>query len=112
MATLPLTTKISQQSQAQVDQKFMVSSYGNGYEQRVAMGRNSFDEVWDLQWNLLTTTERATMVAFYRAHGRVVSFDWTPPNGTAGKWIFNSPLTETNTSLYFNLGVQVRKVYE
>lgn len=112
MASLPLTNKISQASSASKDQKIIVSEYGDGFEQRAAIGINSMFMTWDLQWNMLSLDDRNTLVAFYNAHGRVQSFDWTPPNELAGKYVFNTALNETNRGVRYNFSVQLRQVFE
>lgn len=112
MASLPLTNLISQVSSSALDQKVVVAMYGDGYEQRAAIGLNSMSYKWEISMTYLNLTDRNTMNAFYMAHGRVVSFDWTPPNGTAGKYRFDSALNETNVSLYYNYTFSVVQVFE
>ena len=52
------------------------------------------------------------MVAFWQAHGRVNSFDWTPPNGTAGKYVFVEPLVETSQGNIYSFSMVMQQVYE
>lgn len=112
MAAFPYPDKISQSSSSTLDQKALVSSYGDGYEQRAAVGINNIAQVWNVQLNFLTLSERNTLVAFYRAHGRVVSFDWTPPNESAGKWVFGDALSETNHGDRYSFSMVLRQVFE
>lgn len=112
MATFPFENRISQASTAELDQKIVVAEYGDGYQQRAAIGINSIFQKWSVQVNYLTLTDRNTMVSFYNAHGRVISFDWTPPNGTAGKFVFADPLTETSTGNLYNFSMTLLQVFE
>ena len=110
MAAFPYPNKISQQSTKTSDQKFLISAYGDGYEQRAAVGINSKFDTWDLQLNMLTLAERNTFITSWNAHGRVIAWDWTPINGTAGKYIFNTTLTESNTGERYSFSFQARRV--
>ena len=112
MATFPFPTKVSQASTKTSDQKFIVASYGDGYEQRAAIGIDNMFDVWSVQVNYLSLSDRTTMLAFWRAHGRVVSFDWTPPNGTVGKYIFNAAINESNYANRYSFTFDLRQVFE
>lgn len=112
MASLPLTNLISQASSSALDQKVVIASYGDGYEQRAALGLNSKSYKWEITLSYLSLTDRNTMNAFYMTHGRVISFDWTPPNGTAGKYRFDSALSETSIALYYNYTFTLVQVFE
>lgn len=61
--------------------------FGDGYEQRLAYGINTNPRVWDLRFASRSNTEADAILAFLEARGAVESFDWTPPSGSAGKWI-------------------------
>jgi phage-related protein len=60
---------------------------GDGYEQRIRFGLNTNPKEWGLVFSNRTDTERDTILAFLDARGGVESFDWTPPRGTAGKYV-------------------------
>ena len=60
---------------------------GDGYEQRVRFGLNTNPKEWSLVFSNRTDTERDGILAFLDARGGVESFDWTPPRGTAGKYV-------------------------
>lgn len=112
MSAFPFPDKIAQESKNTMDQRHIVSNYGDGYQQRAAVGLNSRFDKWDIAINNLTLAERNTMVSFFNTVGLVQSFDWTPPNGTAGKWVFASGLEETNTALYYNFTFTLMQVFE
>ena len=60
---------------------------GDGYEQRVRFGLHTDPKEWSLVFSNRTDTERDNITAFLDARGGVESFDWTPPRGSAGKYV-------------------------
>lgn len=62
------------------------SAFGDGYEQRSADGINTIKRVWSLRFTK-ASADIAEVDAFLSSMGGVTSFDWTPPTGTAGKWL-------------------------
>lgn len=64
-----------------------VIAFGDGYEQRLAYGINTNPQTWDLTFANRTDTETTNIDAFLTARGAVESFDWTPYNGSAGKYV-------------------------
>ena len=77
-------------------------SFGDGYEQRLAYGENRDAKSWNLVFSNRTDTERNNIIAFLEARGGSESFDWTDPNGTAGKykcsdWSVEMPSFNKNT---------------
>lgn len=60
---------------------------GDGYEQRVRFGLNTNPKEWSLVFSNRTDVERDQIAAFLDARVGVESFDWTPPRGTAGKYV-------------------------
>lgn len=112
MANFPFPNKISQDSRRVMNQKHTVSAYGDGYQQRAAIGlRNRFDQ-WTIALNNLSLTDRDTFVTFFDTHGFVQSFDWTPPNGVAGKWVFVSSPEESNTAEVYHFSFTLQQVFE
>lgn len=61
--------------------------FGDGYEQRAQFGINQNPRMWDLEFIGKTESEADSIEAFFDAAYGVVAFDWTPPVGSAGKWI-------------------------
>ena len=61
--------------------------FGDGYEQRAQFGINQNPRMWDLQFNGKTETEADAIDNFLTAEKGVTYFNWTPPQGAAGKWI-------------------------
>ena len=63
-------------------------AFGDGYEQRGADGINSdLARFPGLSFSGRSTAESDAIWAFLKARGGSESFDWTPPSGTAGKFV-------------------------
>ena len=60
---------------------------GDGYEQRIRFGLNTNPKEWQLVFSNRTDAERDLIIAFLDARGGVENFDWTPPRGSAGKYV-------------------------
>lgn len=60
---------------------------GDGYENRITFGLNADPKEWSLTFANRDDTERDDIAGFLEARGGVESFDWTPPRGTAGKYV-------------------------
>lgn len=73
--------------QASERPRVLSSKFGDGYEQRVADGINVRPLTYDLQFKNRSATEAGNILTFLRARNGVESFDWTPPNGSAGKYV-------------------------
>lgn len=58
-----------------------------GYEQRQADGINNNLQTWTLTFANRDASEAAAIRAFLVARGAVESFDWTDPDGNAGKYV-------------------------
>lgn len=63
------------------------SKFGDGYSQRISMGLNSNPKTYPLQFKHRSNTERDQIEAFLDARRGTEAFDWTPPWGSAGKFI-------------------------
>lgn len=60
---------------------------GDGYEQRITFGLNTDPKEWQLVFSNRDDTERDAIASFLETQGGTTSFDWTPPRGTAGKYV-------------------------
>lgn len=63
------------------------AKFGDGYEQRQADGINNNLAVWNLTFANRDATEASAIDDFLNARGGVERFDWTDPDGVAGKYI-------------------------
>lgn len=67
--------------------RVLTAQFGDGYEQRVGDGINTRPRTWRLSFNTRTDAEIAPILAFLRARNGVEAFDWTDPDGVAGKFV-------------------------
>ena len=63
------------------------TQFGDGYRQAVRFGINTDAKEWSLQFANRTDAERDEIATFLETQGGADSFDWTPPRGTAGKYV-------------------------
>jgi phage-related protein len=61
--------------------------YGDGYSQRLRYGLNTDPKKWQLRFENRDNTETTNITDFLEARAGAESFDWTPPRGSAGKYI-------------------------
>lgn len=66
------------------------AQFDDGYSQRQQVGINAQAFDYSLSFNNRKQTEADAIDAFLTARGGSESFDWTPPSGTAGKYICRS----------------------
>lgn len=85
MATFTWTP--SYNSQVDEEPRVLSNSYGDGYQQRVGDGINNNLPKWAVRFDVRELAEAGAIRDFLRARGGVEAFDWTPPLGSAGKWI-------------------------
>jgi len=76
-----------------------VAKYGDGYEQRVALGINNRPRKWEVTFASRPNATADAIDAFLSECNAVKCFDWVPPHGSAGKWICRE-WTETQTGPY------------
>ncbi|MDY6958075.1 MAG: phage tail protein, partial [Halobacteriota archaeon] len=73
-------------SRKTVTPRVLRNDFGDGYSQRAADGLNYVPQVWDLKW-ILNGTDSDTLITFFETKGGHTAFNWTPPRGTAGKYV-------------------------
>ena len=61
--------------------------FGDGYSQRLRYGLNTDPKSWQLVFKNRSNSERDNILSFLEARGGAESFDWTPPRGSAGKYL-------------------------
>lgn len=64
-----------------------IISFGDGYEQRAAFGINRNPQIWELSFSNRSDTEATAIDTFLNARGAIESFDWTPYDESAGKYV-------------------------
>jgi phage-related protein len=85
---------------------------GDGYEQRIRFGLNTNPKEWSLVFSNRDDTERDTILAFLDARGGVESFDWTPPRGSAGKYVCEDWQTTLSNCNNNQIRATFRQVFE
>ena len=108
MATFTYTASfgITEQSQPRVRQV----QFGDGYSQRLRYGLNTDPKTWQLRFENRDDTETSNITAFLEARNGAESFDWTPPRGSAGKYIcqqWNVEMSNCNNNQITATFVQV-----
>ena len=71
----------------QTKPRVRVIKFGDGYEQRSLDGINTLNRTWSLTFSARTDSEANSIEAFLEARNGIEAFDWTPPAGSAAKWI-------------------------
>lgn len=84
----------------------------DGYEQRIRFGLRTDPKEWSLSFNNRTDTERDQITAFLDARGGVESFDWTPPRGSAGKYVCEEWQTTLSNCNNNQIRATFRQVFE
>jgi len=106
MATFSYTPEFSSSKSNKPSVK--KTQFGDGYESRISIGMNSNPDSWDLQFVNRQDTEGDAIISFFEARGGTEAFDWTPPNGTSGKYV----CSEWNRTLVkYNLSTITAKFY-
>jgi len=86
--------------------------FGDGYEQRVTFGLHNQPVEWQLTFANRTDTERNNILSFLEARGAVESFDWTPPYGSAAKWVCDEWSTTLVAANINTIQAKFRQVFE
>jgi len=68
--------------------------FGDGYEQRASFG------------------DADAIIAFLEARAGVDAFDWTPPSGSAGKWICRSWSRSISSNGANDISARFEEVFE
>lgn len=110
MATF--TTQPSRSARATIKPNIRNIKLGDGYEQRLAFGLNRRPEEWSLTFHARSTSERDTILDFLEARNGTESFDWTSPNGDAGKYVCEEWEVEVDLNNYFIISTTFRQVFE
>jgi phage-related protein len=85
---------------------------GDGYEQRIRFGLQTDAKEWGLTFSERTDTERDSILSFLEARAAVESFDWTPPRGTAGKYVCEEWQVTMRAYNFNTIQATFRQVFE
>lgn len=67
--------------------KVSAVKFGDGYEQRTAIGLNTMPRTWQLEFTNKPVVVADAIEQFLRDREAVQAFDWTPPHGESGRWV-------------------------
>lgn len=82
---LPVTNKITINSQKTVKFSELSAKFGDGYSQHAPNGINYKIDSWSIEWGALTSTELTTVETALDANGSWGIFSWTPCYETVSK---------------------------
>jgi len=98
--------------------RVFVANFGDGYEQRIANGINSLEQIIDVAFTTRPKADIDDIVAFFESKGGVTNFNFTLSDSNAGgseetikvvcdtwdqTWVYDD---------YYTLNAQFRRVYE
>ena len=86
--------------------------YGDGYEMRAIFGLNADPKEWTLTFSERTDTERDEITSFLETAAGATSFDWTPPSGSAGKYVCEEWQVTLRSFNFNTIQAKFREVYE
>lgn len=98
------------ESQLSEEPKVNVTKFGDGYEQRVAVGINNRAQKWTLQFTM-ADPDLADIVTFIRARNGLESFYWTTPMGDSITVVCRS-WKSTRKQGHYVLNVEFEQVFE
>lgn len=85
---------------------------GDGYENRIRFGLHTDPKEWSLTFSERTDTERDNILTFLEARAGAESFDWTPPRGTAGKYVCEQWQVTLRACNFNTIQATFREVFE
>lgn len=86
------------------------ASFGDGYEQRMQDGINNLPRTWSLTF-MNNPTDAESIESFFIARKGVESFDWTPPTGSAGKWVCETWKRDVSNPAFHVITTSFREVF-
>lgn len=94
----------------QVEPRVASARFGDGYEQRAPMGINTMPQTWSLTFTG-SINEVGQIEAFLREHMGVYAFDWTTPDGEAGRFVCRSWNKSRERGVKVSLSADFEQVY-
>ena len=85
---------------------------GEGYEHRIQCGLQRDPKEWSLTFANRDNTERDNILTFLEARKGTESFDWTPPRGSAGKYVCENWSMNKAVAARSTITATFRQVFE
>ena len=112
-AALPLTTKISQASQAETTYKILEVKYGNGYSQRAGDGYNNVQASWTVTWDNISSSDLSTLVTAFDAAKGTDYFTWTAPgDGSSKKWVVKKHSRSNRSGAIYSVSATLEQCFD
>tara|TARA_R100000781_G_scaffold108192_2_gene72667 strand:- start:1763 stop:2098 length:336 start_codon:yes stop_codon:yes gene_type:complete len=85
---------------------------GDSYEHRISFGLQRDPKSWRLSFANRDDTERDNIITFLEDKKGTESFDWTPPRGSAGKWVCSDWSLDIAVAGRTTINTTFREVFE
>tara|TARA_Y100001968_G_scaffold294425_1_gene301016 strand:+ start:377 stop:712 length:336 start_codon:yes stop_codon:yes gene_type:complete len=85
---------------------------GDSYEHRISFGLQRDPKSWRLSFANRDNTERDNIISFLEARKGTESFDWTPPRGSAGKYVCSDWNLNITAANFTTITTTFREVFE
>lgn len=110
MATFTYTPSYS----TSLDQQPRISeaTFGDGYVQAIGDGINNNPKKWSINFNAVPLTDATTILAFFTTNNTAATpFDWTAPDGVAGRYKCKSWKRSYDGFGYANISCTFEEVF-
>jgi len=98
-------------SSVAIEPRVFSAKFGDGYEQRVQDGINPIAKKWSVIFDVRTPAVATAITDFLKATKGAASFDWTDPEGEAGKYVCRKfHKTYTDSGIH-TLNAEFEQVY-
>jgi phage-related protein len=112
-AALPLSSLISQATQGKTTFKVLEVKYGNGYTQRAGDGINNNQGTWNIEYDLLTSSELSTVVTAFDTAAGVDYFTWQAPgDATSKKWLVKEYSRSPRAGDLYSVSAALEQVFD
>jgi phage-related protein len=104
----------SESTSTTLEPRVLIASYGDGFEQRLADGRNNAPVLADVTWNALeASTDADTITAFFAARGGVEPFEYAlPPSAIVRRWVCETWSQTALDTYAASVSAQFREVFD
>ena len=96
----------------QTSARTRVTTFGNGYEQRITEGINPLQNIFTANFSLRTSAEMNTIKSFLETNKGVTSFTFTTPEGETPKVVCENYTITYAYDGFYTLSATFREVFE